>query len=74
MLAQYGSLDAALAAGRFDAEADALRLYLRLATLDPTAPLPPLEGQTPRWAEGEAFARELGLTRLAERIAALSTS
>ena len=74
VLGQYGSLEAALAAGRFAAEADALRLYRRLATLDATAPLPPLESQAPRFAEGAAFARGLGLTRLAERIEALSTS
>ena len=74
VLGQYGSLEAALGAGRFAAEADALRLYRRLATLDATAPLPPLESQSPRFAEGAAFARGLGLTRLAERIEALSTS
>ena len=74
VLAQYGSLEAAIEAGRFGAEADALRLYRRLATLDATAPLPPLEGQSPQFAEGAAFARGLGLTRLAERIDALSTS
>ncbi|HVN62600.1 MAG TPA: 5'-3' exonuclease [Gaiellaceae bacterium] len=74
VLAQYGSLEAALEAGRFGAEADALRLYRRLATLDASAPLPPLEGQSPHFAEGAAFARGLGLTRLAERIDALSTS
>jgi DNA polymerase-1 len=74
VLAEYGSLEAALDAGRFSAEADALRLYRRLATLDATAPLPALEGQAPRFAEGAAFARDLGLDRLADRIAALSTS
>jgi DNA polymerase-1 len=74
VLAQYGSLEEALEAGRFSAEADALRLYKRLATLDATAPLPPLENQSPRFAEGAAFARELGLDRLTDRIAALSTS
>jgi len=74
VLAQYGSLEAALEAGRFSAEADALRLYRRLATLDATAPLPPLDGQAPTFTEGAAFARELGLDRLAERIESLSTS
>jgi DNA polymerase-1 len=74
VLAEYGSLEAALQAGRFGAEADALRLFRRLATLDATAPLPPLDGQSPRFEEGAAFVRELGLDRLAERIAALSTS
>jgi DNA polymerase I len=74
VLAQYGSLEEALEAGRFSAEAEALRLYRRLATLDPTAPLPALQGQSPRFADGAAFARELGLDRLADRITALSTS
>ena len=74
VLAQYGSLEAALEAGRFSAETDALRLYRRLATLDATAPLPPLDGQAPTFPEGAAFARELGLNRLAERIESLSTS
>jgi DNA polymerase I len=74
VLARYSSLEAALEAGRFGAEAEALRLYRRLATLDATAPLPPLDGQAPRFEEGAAFARELGLNRLAERIESLSTS
>ena len=72
VLAQYGSLEAALGAGRFAAEAEALRLYRRLAVLDASAPLPPLDGQTPRFGEGAAFARELGLDRLADRLAALA--
>ena len=49
LLSQYGSLDALLAAGRFSAEADALRLYRHIATLDPTAPLPPLDDREPDW-------------------------
>ena len=39
LLAQYGSLEAALAEGRFAAEADALRLYRHIATMDAEAPL-----------------------------------
>jgi DNA polymerase I len=74
LLAQYGSLEAMLADGRFAAQADELRMYRRMATLDASAPLPPLENQTPKWAEASAFVRELGLNALADRIAALSTS
>ena len=74
LLAQYGSLDAALAAGRFAAEADALRLYRRVATMDAEAPLPTLEDQEPTWASGTELARRWGLGRLAGRMETLSTS
>lgn len=74
VLAQYGSLEAALEQGRFAAEADALRLYRRIATMDGTAPLPPLGDQQPTWAQAAELAREWGLERLAGRLEALSTS
>lgn len=61
LLTQYASLEAMLEEGRFAAEAEALRLYRKLATLDPEAPLPPLPDKTPDWAEAAASARELGL-------------
>ena len=68
LLAQYGSLDALLDAGRFAAEADALRLYRRIATLDREAPLPALPDVAPSWTAAGAFARaELGMERLARR-------
>jgi DNA polymerase-1 len=72
LLRQYGTLEAALAAGRFAAEAEDLRLYRRIATMDASAPLPPLTDQSPTWAEASSFAKELGLGRLAERLAALA--
>jgi DNA polymerase-1 len=71
ILAQYGSLEGALAAGRFSAEADDLRLYRRIATVDPTAPLPALDDQTPTWERGAALARDWGLEQLARGIAAM---
>jgi DNA polymerase-1 len=74
LLKQYGTLEAALAEGRFAAEADALRLYRRVATMDAAAPLPPLEDQEPAWARGAALADEWGLGRLAGRLEALSSS
>ncbi len=40
ILAEYGTLDAALEAGRFSDEADALRTYLRIARLQYDAPVP----------------------------------
>ncbi len=74
VLAQYGSLDAALEEGRFAAEADALRLYRHIATMDRDAPLPPLDDQQPTWERAAALAGEWGLGRLRGRLEALSTS
>jgi 5'-3' exonuclease len=70
LLKQYGTLEAALADGRFAAEAEDLRLYRRIAQMDASAPLPPLEYQTPNWAEASSFVRSLGLDGLADRLAA----
>jgi DNA polymerase-1 len=72
LLGQYGSLEDALAAGRFGAEADDLRLYRRIATLDPSAPLPPLDDQQPTWARAAALAEDWGLAQLAGRLAAMA--
>jgi DNA polymerase I len=74
LLAQYGTLEEALAAGRFAAEADALRLFRHVATMDAEAPLPPLEDQEPTWDRAAALAGTWGLGRLAGRLEALSTS
>jgi 5'-3' exonuclease len=68
VLAQFGSLEDALAAGRFAAEADDLRLYRRLAQLDHSAPLPPLPDRQPDWARGAALASKWGLGNLAGRL------
>ena len=72
VLRQYGTLESALEAGRFEAQAEELRVYRRMATLDASAPIPPLEDQEPRWAEASAFARDWGLNALANRLAALA--
>jgi 5'-3' exonuclease len=72
LLAQYGTLEAMLEEGRFSAQAEELKMYRRMATLDASAPLPPLDDQTPIWAEASSFVRELGLNALADRVAALA--
>jgi DNA polymerase I len=72
LLKQYGTLDAVLADGRFTAEAEDLRLYRRIATMDASAPLPPLEKHQPTWAEASATVRALGLDGLATRLASLA--
>jgi DNA polymerase I len=74
LLAQYGSLQAALDDGRFAAEAEDLRLFRRIATMDASAPLPPLAETSPAWAEASSVLEGLGLGGVAERVGALSTS
>jgi 5'-3' exonuclease len=70
VLREHGSLEAALAAGRFAAIAEELRLYRRIATLDASAPLPPLAEQSPKWAEASNLVRSWGVNQLADRLAA----
>jgi 5'-3' exonuclease len=70
VLREHGSLEAALEAGRFSAQAEELRLYRRIATLDASAPIPEVEGQTPSWAEASSLVRSWGINQLADRLAA----
>jgi DNA polymerase I len=74
LLAQYGSLDAMLEAGRFAAEAEALRLYRHIATLDRAAALPPLPDVHPDWGAAAAHARNLGMKGLAGRFEEAASS
>jgi DNA polymerase-1 len=68
VLGQYGSLEAALEAGRFATNAEELRLYHRIASLDASAPIPALKDQTPSWAEASALVSSWGLGALAGRL------
>jgi DNA polymerase I len=70
LLGRYGTLEDALADGRFGAVAEELRLYRRIATVDASAPLPSLDDQQPTWAEASSLLESWGLGRMAERIAA----
>jgi DNA polymerase I len=74
LLQQHATLDALLEAGRFSAEADALRLYRHIATLDPSAPIPKLPDREPDWRAAAAAAEELGLSRLAGRLEEAASS
>jgi 5'-3' exonuclease len=69
LLRSYGSLEAALADGRFAAQADQLRLYRSIATMDTSAPLPDLPDQAPTWDKAAALVRAWDLNRLADRLA-----
>ncbi len=68
LLGQHGSLEGVLAAGRFPQIADDLRLYRRIATMDASAPLPPLAPQEPTWERARVEAEALGLNALARRV------
>jgi 5'-3' exonuclease len=72
LLAQYGTLEAMLEQGRFAAQADELRMYRHMATLDASAPLPPVDDQLPTWAEASSFLRGLGMNAVADRVAAMA--
>lgn len=72
ILHKYGSLEGALEQGRFKHEADELRVYRWIATMDRSAPLPDLYDQTPTWAQASTLAKEWDLNRLAQRLDALA--
>ncbi|MEA2859409.1 MAG: polymerase [Methylobacteriaceae bacterium] len=68
LLARYPTLEEAIAAGRFTAQAESLLLYKRIATMDAQAPLPAIGKQKPTWDKAAALAREWELNNLAERL------
>jgi DNA polymerase-1 len=72
LLAEYGSLEAMLDAGRFSTQREELLLYRRIATMDASAPLPSLADQHPTWAEASTIASSWGLGNLAGRLEAMA--
>jgi 5'-3' exonuclease len=72
VLRKFASLEDALAEGRFPTQGEALRLYRQIATMDATAPLPPLRDQMPTWARAAKLARDWELNRLADRLEELA--
>ena len=72
MLHTYGTLEDALRAGRFPAQAKNLRLFRSIATMDRKARLPRLSEQTPTWRRAAALAREWELKQLAKRLEELA--
>ena len=72
LLHQYGSLAAILKAGRFAKQADDLRLFRSIATMDRKAPLPRLSDQTPTWAKAAVLAHTWELKQLAARLEELA--
>ena len=72
LLQRYGSLEAALKAGRFPAIAESLRLFRSIATMNRKAPLPNLRSQKPTWNKAAALAQQWELNQLARRLEELS--
>jgi DNA polymerase-1 len=74
LIRRYGSLEALLAAGRFASEADDLRLYRSIATMDAKAPLPRLPDQKPTWQTAAALAKKWRLNQLSKRLEAMASA
>jgi DNA polymerase I len=74
LLQKYPTLEDAIADGRFAAQAEELRLFRRIATMDSSAPLPALHDQKPTWDKAAALAREWELKQLASRLGELATA
>jgi len=72
LLRKYPTLEEAFADGQLAGQADALRMYRRIATMDATAPIPRLDDQIPTWGKAAAVAREWELNRLADRLEELA--
>jgi DNA polymerase-1 len=68
LLQRYGSLEAALRAGRFPAMTKSLRLYRSIAMMNKRAPLPSLRSQKPTWEKAAKLAQKWGLNQLAGRL------
>ena len=73
LLERYGTLEKILAARRFAAQAHKL-LYKSIATMDKSAPLPPLRNQKPAWYKAAELARGWKLNKLADRLDALANT
>jgi len=67
LLHKYPTLEDAFADGQLAAQAEQLRIYRRIATMDAAAPLPALADVLPSWDKAGALAREWELGRLAQR-------
>jgi DNA polymerase-1 len=68
LLRKYATLEDAFADGQLAGQADQLRMYRRIATMDAAAALPALDDQLPSWGKAAALAREWELNRLAQRL------
>jgi exodeoxyribonuclease III len=74
LLRRYGSLERLLATGRFAAQAEQLRLFRSIATMNPKAPLPRIRDQKPTWKTAAKLAKQWLLKQLSTRLDAIPPS
>jgi exodeoxyribonuclease-3 len=72
LLRKYGNLDAILKAGRFPQQAENLKLFRSIATMNRKARAPRIADQKPTWPTAAALAREWELKQLAGRLEELA--
>ena len=68
ILREHETLDAAIEAGVFQEQAEALRTYLRIARLQYEAPVPELPDAEPQWEQAAELVDGWGLGALAKRL------
>jgi 5'-3' exonuclease len=68
LLREHGTLEALLKTGRFPTQANDLRLYKKIATMDRKAPIPKLPDQRPAWAKAASLMRNWELNGVAARL------
>ena len=69
-----GTREGLLRTGRFAREAEQLRLFRRIATMDAKAPLPAVRATKPTWGKAGGLVRSWKLEKLAERLERLANS
>ena len=74
LLRKYATLEEMLADGKFESQAEDLRLYKRIATMVRDVKLPPIKSGAPDWASGAALARKWELNGLADRLEKLAAA
>src|SRR4029078_5931198 len=72
LLKQYGSLENLLKAGRFSKQAEQLRLFRSIATMDRKAPLPRIGKQKHTFERAAMLSKEWGLNELSKRLDTLA--
>jgi DNA polymerase-1 len=68
LIKQFESLESLLKAGRFPTQADELRLFRKIATMNAKAPVPKIPDQQPTWANAARLMRKWELNNLAARL------
>jgi DNA polymerase-1 len=74
LVKKHGTLENILKAGLFPTQAEELKLFKQIATMNARAPIPKLPDQTPTWDKAAALAQDWQLGALAGRIEELAKS